>query len=125
MIIQKMIEEQKLKAQKLIMKENKSFSEIFDVLDYYLFNEDKIENKEEIAKNIHDLSFKLLISIEDLRQEMFGQCLKHSNNHDYMDRLDLIIRFMANKYDLSTLITVKNILEEDFAPTYDYDLDFI
>ena len=94
-------------------------TEIFDVLDYYLFNEDKIEDTEKIAKDIHDLSFKLLISIDDLRKKMFEDCLEDCNNHDYMNRLDLIIRFLSKKYDLSNLITVKNILEEDFAPTYD------
>jgi hypothetical protein len=119
MIIQQMLKEQETKIKKTIQKENKSFDEIFDVLDYYLFNSNKIENKEEMYKNINDLTFKLLISIDKLREEMFEACSKNSCNHSYMDRLDLLIRFLPKNTNISNLITVKNILEEDFDPTYD------
>jgi len=119
MIIEEMLKNQETKIKNTIKKETKSFNEIFDILDYYLFNYNKIENKEEIKQNIENLFYKLLISIDDLKEEMFESCLKGYCNHDYMNRLDLLIRFLPKNVDLSTLVTVKNILEEDFEPTYD------
>lgn len=119
MLIQQMLKEQELKMQETLKKENKSFKEIFDVLYYYVFNSNRIENKEEMYKNINKLCFKLLTSIDSLREEMFESCPKDSYNHEYMDMLDLLIRFLPKEADIETLTTVKHILEEDFDPTYD------
>lgn len=119
MLIEEMLKQQELKIKETMKKEKKSFNDIFNILEYYLFNSHKIEDKDSMIKDINDLSFNLLKNIENLREEMFEQCLKNSCNHDYMNRLDLLIRFLPKEVDLSILNTVKNILEEDFEPTYD------
>jgi len=119
MLIEEMLKQQETKIKESMIKEKKSFNDIFDILDYYLFNSDKIEDKDSMIRNINKISFKLLENIEKLREEMFEQCLEDSCNHDYMNRLDLLIRFLPKEADISLLTTVKNILEEDFEPTYD------
>ena len=119
MLIKKMLEEQEKEMQKTLKKENKSYDDIFDILDYYLFNYDKIEDKSLINSNIQDSSFYLLKNINELKDYMAESCAKDSIEHAFINRLDLIIKFLPKEVDKSILIEVKDILEEDFEPEYE------
>jgi len=113
-MIKKMLEELEKKMQVTLKKEVKSYDEIFESLEYYVFNFKKIEDKQIINENVQTLSFSLLKNIENLKEYMAENCLKNSNNHEYINRLELIIKFLPKEIDKSTLIEVKDILEEDF-----------
>ena len=114
MIIKKMIEEFENKMQVTLKKEVKSYDEIFDVLEYYIFNYSKIEDKKQINENVQNLSSYLLIYIKNLKLHMSENCLKDSNEHEYINRLELIIKFLPKNIDKTILLEVKDILEEDF-----------
>ena len=45
---------------------------------------------------------------------MTENCTKDSIAHEYINRLELIIKFLPKEIDKSILIEVKDILEEDF-----------
>lgn len=119
MIIKKMLEEQEKEIKKTLKKENKSYDDIFDILDYYLFNYNKIEDKESINKNVQTLSFSLLKNIDDVKEYMSENCAEDSIEHEYINRLELIIKFLPKEVDKSILIEVKDILEEDFEREYE------
>ena len=114
MIIKKMLEEYEKKIQNTLKKEIKSYDEIFDVLEYYIFNFGKIEDKKQINENVQTLSFSLLKNIENVKNFMAENCTKDSIEHEYINRLELIIKFLPKEVDKSILIEVKDILEEDF-----------
>lgn len=113
-MIKKMLEEFEKKMQVILKKEIKSYNEIFDVLEYYVFNYDKIEDKEAINRNVQTLSFSLLKNIENLKEEMLEDCRKDENCHEYINRIDLIVKFLPKEIDKSILLEVKDSLEEDF-----------
>ena len=50
---------------------------------------------------------------------MFQSCLKDEYNHENINRLELIIKFLPKEVDKSALIEVKDILEEDFERVSD------
>ena len=114
MIIKRMLSKQEQEMQEIINNENKSYNEIFKVLEYYVFNFNKIKNKKEIDQNIQDLSLRLLRNIENIAEEMLEDGLEDENYHEYINRLDFIIKYLPKEVDIQTLIQVKNILEEDF-----------
>ena len=109
-----MLKEYEKKMQNTLKKEIKSYDEIFEILEYYIFNYSKIEDKKAIDENVQNLSSYLLIYINNLKLHMGENCLKDSNEHEYINRLELIIKFLPKEVDKSILIEVKDILEEDF-----------
>ncbi|MBE7707028.1 MAG: hypothetical protein E7Z91_07305 [Cyanobacteria bacterium SIG30] len=114
MILKKMLEDYEKKMQNTLKKEINSYDEIFDILEYYVFNYNKIEDKKQINKNVQTLSFSLLKNIDNVKEYMAENCTKDSIEHEYINRLELIIKFLPKEVDKSILIEVKDILEEDF-----------
>jgi len=114
MIIKKMLEEYEKKMQNTLKKEIKSYDEIFDILEYYIFNYNKIEDKKAIDENVQTLTFSLLKNIDNVKEYMSENCAEDSIEHEYINRLELIIKFLPKQVDKSILIEVKDILEEDF-----------
>ena len=114
MLIQEMIKNQEKQTKEIINKENKTFNEIFEILEFYVFNYEKIEDKTILNNNVQKLSSYLLNNIDELKEKMFQSCLKDKNNHENINRLELIIKFLPKEVDKSILIEVKDILEEDF-----------
>jgi len=45
MLIEEMLKQQETKIKESMIKEKKSFNDIFDILDYYLFNSDKTQDR--------------------------------------------------------------------------------
>ena len=120
MIIQKMLKRQEKQIKETIKNPKKSFNNIFDILEYYVFNQNKLEDKEIINHNVQHFSSILMNKIENLKEFMSENCLKDSNQHDYINRLELIIKFLPKYIDKTTLIDVKDLLEEDFERVPEY-----
>ncbi len=114
MLIEKMINDKKIEIQKKFAKRKKSFNDLFDILEYYVFEQDKIEDKNEINFKVQDISIYLLRNLNKLKQNMAENCSKNSNEHEYINRLDLIIKFLPENVDKIMLKEIKTSLEDDF-----------
>lgn len=116
MLIEKMINDKKIEIEKKLTKRKKSFNDLFDILEYYVFEQDKIEDKKEMNFKVQDICIYLLRNLNKLKQHMAENCLKNSNEHEYINRLDLIIKFLPANVDKTMLKEIKTSLEDDFEP---------
>ena len=74
----------------------------------------EIEDKKEMNFKVQDISIYLLRNLNKLKQNMAENCSKNSNEHEYINRLDLIIKFLPANVDKTMLKEIKTSLEDDF-----------